>query len=76
MDFIQNNLVSTFLITFFILLCLIALFTWQSFKKYFSEFVENHIVQDYSNEPYKSINDIEVDAEIVDSVKFRHHGED
>ena len=41
----------------------------------FAEFVETHIVTDCDDEPYKSINDIEVDAQILDNVP-RHNQED
>jgi hypothetical protein len=81
-NFIETHLFSLFFGSFFVLLCLIAIVTWKSCKKWFSEtfenFVENHIVQDYNDQPYKplkKVNDIEVDAEVLDNVP-RHNQED
>jgi hypothetical protein len=58
-NFIETHLFSLFFGAFFVLLCLIAIVTWKSCKKWFSEtfenFVENHIVQDYNDQPYKPL---------------------
>jgi len=76
---IDTKPVWSFVIIFFLLLLFIAFVFWLLFKDQFKEtmrsFVENHIVTDYDDEPYKSIHDIEVDAEVLDNVP-RHKQED
>ncbi len=78
-NFIETHIVWSFVIGFFTLLFFMGLVFALLFKDQFKEtmrsFVENHIVTDYDDEPYKSIHDIEVDAEVLDNVP-RHKQED
>jgi hypothetical protein len=78
-NFIETDIVWSFVIGFFTLLFFMGLVFALLFKDQFKEtmrsFVENHIVTNFDDEPYKSIYDIEVDAEVLDNVP-RHNQED
>jgi len=78
---IDTKPVWSFVIIFFLLLLFIAFVFWLLFRDQFKETmqsIKDYIVQDYDDEPYKplkKVNDIEVDAEVLDNVP-RHKQED
>jgi uncharacterized protein with PQ loop repeat len=69
-NFIETHIFWSFVIAFFIFLFLIFGFLWK--------FYPEQIFTDFDDEPYKplkKVNDIEVDAEVLNNVP-RHNQED